>query len=110
MEKIFKAGSARESYNSSAGYKLVSNGMDKNMEYTNAHLFYKGKSVIVDYEWTLHPYGVQRTIDEKIVPFEICPYDGDIAVGCAKLDPRSNKVDLENLIQEIENILAVEGK
>jgi len=105
-----KRKSIRERYNSSAGYKLASNGMDQNMEYVNAHLFYKGRSVIVDYEWTLHPYGVQRTGDEKIVPFEICPYNGDIAIGCAKLDPRSNKVDIESLIQEIDNILAVEGK
>lgn len=73
----------------------------------NAHLSYKGKSVIVDYEYCLHCY--TDTHDGK-VPFEVYPYYSDIAVGYAKLDSKVNKVDLEDLIKELDKLLEDETK
>lgn len=68
----------------------------------NAHLSYRGKSVIVDYEHCLHDYS---PIPEGIVPFEVYPYSGDVAIGCAKLDSDFHKVDLEDLIKELDKLL-----
>lgn len=68
----------------------------------NAHLSYRGKSVIVDYEHCLHDYS---PIPEGIVPFEVYPYYSDIAVGYAKLAEGFHKVDLEDLIKELDKLL-----
>lgn len=69
---------------------------------TNAHLFYRGKSVIVDYEHCLHCY---RHIPEGTVPFEVYPYGYDIVVDYAKLDEGFNKVNLEDLINKLDKLL-----
>lgn len=73
-----------------------------NGRFINAHLFYKGKSVIVDYEHCLHCY---RSIPEGTVPFEVYPYGYDIIVDYAKLDEHFNKVNLEDLINRLDKLL-----
>ena len=69
---------------------------------TNAHLSYKRKSIIVDYEHCLHGYSF---IPEGTVPFEVFPYADDIAVDYAKLDEGFNKVNLEDLINKLDKLL-----
>ena len=77
-----------------------------NTHFCNAHLAYKGHSVIVDYEWCLHLYdkGFQAKAVNTIVPFE-----GDIGVSYAKLSTY-NKVDLSDLISKLDNIIEEEIK
>lgn len=77
----------------------------------NAHLSYKGRSVIIDYEWILHVYD-NADIDEgkaaNLVPFEVYPYATDIHVGYAKLDTRFRKVDLSDLISKLDEAIKKE--
>lgn len=75
--------------------------------YTNSHLSYKGRSVIVDYEHFLHAYA---SIPSNTVPVEMYPYDGDIYLTYIKLDERFNKVDIEELIKDLDEALENEGK
>lgn len=70
--------------------------------FVNAHLFYRGKSVIVDYEHCLHCY---RHIPEGTVPFEVYPYADDIIVDYAKLDSYFKKVNLKDLIDRLDELL-----
>lgn len=77
----------------------------------NAHLAYKGRSVIVDYEWCLHLYekDFQAKAVNTIVPFEVYPCRGDVGVSYAKLSTY-NKVDLSDLISKLDNIIEEEIK
>lgn len=79
--------------------------------FCNAHLSYKGHSVIIDYEWILHVYD---NIDEgkvaNLVPFEVYPYATDIHVGYAKLDTRFRKVDLADLISKLDEAIEKESE
>lgn len=70
--------------------------------YTNYHLSYKGRSVIVDYEHILHAYG---TIPSNTVPIEMYPYGDDIYFTYIKLDERFEKVDIEELIKDLDEAL-----
>lgn len=86
-------------------YMDVKNGMH---HYCNAHLSYRGRSVIIDYEWALHAYD-SANVDKKkaanLVPFEVYPYDIDIYVGYAKLDVEFGKVDLSDLISKLDKAI-----
>lgn len=76
----------------------------------NAHLSYKGYSVIIDYEWDLHVYdNISEKKASNLVPFEIYPYATDIYVGYAKLDPEFGKVDLTDLISKLEDAIKEEN-
>lgn len=89
-------------------YMDVENGMH---HYCNAHLSYKGRSVIIDYEWILHAYD-STDVDKKkaanLVPFEVYPYATDIYVGYTKLDAKSEKVDLVDLISKLDKAIEKE--
>lgn len=91
-------------------YMDVENGMH---HYCNAHLSYKGRSVVIDYEWILHAYD-SADMDEKkaanLVPFEVYPYATDIYVGYAKLDTEFKKVDLVDLISKLDKAIEQEFK
>lgn len=79
-----------------------------NYHLCNAHLSYKGRSVIIDYEWCLHSYDLDRVIKKKaegLVPFEVYPYEDDIYVGYVKIDTTFNKIDLSDLISKLDNII-----
>lgn len=82
-----------------------------NYHLCNAHLSYKGHSVIIDYEWCLHHYA---SIEEKkannVVPFEVYPYRDDICVGYVKIDTTFNKVDLSDLISKLDKLIKEEEK
>ena len=74
----------------------------------NAHLYYKGRSVIIDYEWCLHPYDLDSEIkkrDEGFVPFEVYPYDNCIYVGYVHTDSKFKKADIGELISILDNII-----
>lgn len=94
---------------------FINNGVyrDSNNKpkYCNAHLSYKGRSVIIDYEWFLHAYD-STDINEKkaanLVPFEVYPYATDIYVGYAKLDVEFRKVDLSDLISKLDEAIKKE--
>lgn len=77
-----------------------------NYHLCNAHLAYKTRSVIIDYEWCLHDYDndFKAKLSTTMVPFEIYPYRDDIAVGYAK---RSiyDKVDLSDLISKLDKLI-----
>ena len=79
----------------------------------NAHLSYKGRSVIIDYEWILHAYD-SANVDKKkaanLVPFEVYPYDIDVYVGYAKLDTEFGKVDLADLISKLDEAIEKESE
>lgn len=80
-------------------------GMDGTI--LNAHISYKGRSVIVDYEHCLHPYGHLADYDgnEKFVPFEFYPYGDDIYVGYVPLDEKFGKADISELMKLIDEAL-----
>ena len=79
--------------------------------YCNTHLSYKGRSIIIDYEWILHVYD---NVDEKkaanLVPFEVYPYGTDIYIGYAKLDNKFRKVDLSDLISKLDKAIEKESE
>lgn len=81
--------------------------------FCNAHLSYKGRSIIIDYEWILHDYDstdVNKKKAANLVPFEVYPYDINIYVGYAKLDTEFEKVDLVDLISKLDEAIEEESK
>ena len=82
-----------------------------NRHFSNAHLAYKDRSVIIDYEWCLHCYDddVKAKYSTTLVPFEIYPYRDDIVVGYAKLSIY-DKVDLSDLISKLDKLIEEEEK
>ena len=79
----------------------------------NAHFFYKGRSVIIDYEWYLHPYDLDSDIKKRtegFVPFEVYPYGDDIYVGYVNANNSFNKADMSELISILNDIIEKEDK
>lgn len=89
-------------------YDLAYNGMGGNGKLLNAHISYKGRSVIIDYEFCLHPYDHLKKDRNKVVPFEVFPYGGDIYVGYVEVDNGFHKADIGKLIEAIDEALAEE--
>lgn len=84
-----------------------------NKHYCNAHLFYKGRSVIIDYEWYLHAYDLDNKINcmsEGLVPFEVYPHGDDIYVGFVPIDDQYKKADIVKLISILDDIIENEDK
>lgn len=75
--------------------------------FPNAHLSYKGRSIVVDYEHILHVY---FNIPQSYVPYEIYPYNGDAYLDYAPLDKKLQKVDISNLLEKVDELLNVEEK
>ena len=71
-------------------------------KYVNAHLFYKGLSIIIDYEKILHVYCDAVMNDDTIIPFEIYPYGDDLHVGYVTVDPHYHKVDIAEVLKQID--------
>lgn len=76
----------------------VFNGMyydaNSNKHLCNAHLSYKGRSVIIDYELYLHSYLLDSDAKkqaEGCVPFEVYPYENDVYVGYVHTDSHFKK-------------------
>lgn len=79
----------------------------------NAHLSYKGRSVIIDYEWSLHCYDQDdknKRKAESLVPFEVYPYGDDIYVGYVHTDNFFGKADMYELISILDTIIKNEDK
>lgn len=76
----------------------------------NAHLSYKGRSVIIDYEFCLHCYSeLKRSSRNEFVPFEIYPYGyGDIYIGYVEVDKTFHKADMEKLIEILDEAIKEE--
>lgn len=74
-------------------------------EILNAHISYKGRSIIVDYEFYLHCYDHVRSKEDTAVPFEMYPYGDDIFVGYVPLDDKFKKADMGKLIEIVEEAL-----
>lgn len=101
---------------------FINNGVyrDSNNKpkYCNAHLSYKGRSVIIDYEWILHAYDSTDVNEKKaanLVPFEMFPYgrfpyEADIYVGYAKLDDMFGNIDLADLISKLDEAIKKESE
>lgn len=85
------------------GIGYGADGMDGKI--LNAHISYKGRSVIVDYEYCLHDYSRLKSEDNKAVPFEMYPYGDDIYVGYVSIDERYKKADISELIKLIDEAL-----
>lgn len=90
--------------------RFTGNGFLRNEEtnkrsLTNAHIAYKNRSVIVDYEHCLHYYDKQ--IPEGTVPVEMYPYQDDISLTYVKLG-KYGKVDIEDLIRVLDEELSRE--
>ena len=49
-------------------YDLAYNGMGGNGKLLNTHISYKGRSVIIDYEFCLHPYDHLKRIGIRLSP------------------------------------------
>lgn len=95
-----------------AKYNSALNGIGyvngNNGEILNAHMSYKGRSIIIDYEFCLHLYSDLKKDRNKFVPFEIYPYGDDIYVGYVGVDEDFHKADIEKLIKEIDKALEEE--
>ena len=89
-------------------YDLAYNGKGEDGKFLNAHISYKGRSVIIDYEFCLHPYDHLKKDRNKVVPFEVFPYGGDIYVGYVEVDNGFHKADIGKLIEAIDEALAEE--
>ena len=75
----------------------------------NAHLSYKGRSVIIDYEFCLHCYSNLKKVSNDFVPFEIYPYGyNDIYVGYVEVDKTFHKADMEKLIELLNEAIKEE--
>lgn len=75
---------------------------------SNAHISYKGRSIIIDYEWCLHPYDLDSDIKKKaegLVPFEVYPYDECIYEGYVHTDSIFKKADIRELISILDDII-----
>jgi hypothetical protein len=84
------------------------NGINK---ICNAHISYKGRSIIVDYEHCLHCYPPEVLSDKTKVPCEMYPYEDDIVVFYAKMDKdHDSLVDIMDVILEANKCLASEDK
>ncbi len=81
--------------------------MEKNskISYTNAHLYYKGLSIIIDYEKTMHAYSDELMNDDTTIPFEIYPYADDLYLGYAQVDPYFGAVDISEVLKQIDEAL-----
>ena len=79
-----------------------------NCDILNAHFSYKGRSVIIDYEFCLHAYNHLKEDRNKFVPFEMYPYGDDIYVGYVEVDENFHKADMEKLIMYLDEVLAEE--
>lgn len=92
------------------GACIADNG---NRQLCNAHLSYKGRSVIIDYEWYLHAYDRDdkaNYISEGLVPFEVYPHGDDIYVGYVHTDSKYKKADISELISTLDDIIENEDK
>ena len=79
----------------------------------NAHLSYRGRSVIIDYEWFLHCYDNKdktKKRAEELVPFEVYPYKTDIYVGYVHIDKHFGKADMVELMAILDTIIKSEDK
>lgn len=98
-------------YNIAKRYNNAYNGTaffeeENKTVYLNAHFVYKGVSVIVDYEHTLHLYEKGDYDPNKEVPIEMYSKEyGDYALGFVKLDDVYRKVDMVELIKAVEKMI-----
>lgn len=79
----------------------------------NAHLSYKGRSIIIDYEWCLHSYDLDSEIKKRaegFVPFEVYPHGDCIYVGYVHIDSEYKKADIGELISILDDIIENEDK
>lgn len=97
--------------------KIMFNGIYKdiysNNQFCNAHLFYKGLSIIIDYEWCLHNYDENDKIDKKtedLVPFEVYSHNGGIYVGYVHINNAFDKADMAELISTLDDIIENKDK
>ena len=89
------------------------NDIDGESHFCNAHLFYKNRSVIIDYEWCLHDYDLDdmtNVMSKGLVPFEVYPHGDDIYVGYVHTDSRYKKADISELISILDDIIENEDK
>lgn len=89
------------------------NNTNGESHFCNAHLSYKGRSVIIDYEWCLHAYDINNmtnAISEGLVPFEVYPHGDDIYVGYVSIDDNYKKADIAELISILDDIIENEDK
>ena len=81
-----------------------------NSSAVNARVSYKGRSIIIDYEFKLHHYALESEYrKEGIVPVEMYPYGDDVVVGYIPVDERFGVADIEKIVEWAEEVLAVES-
>ena len=99
-------------YNIGKRYNNAHNGTaffeeENKTVYLNAHFVYKGVSVIVDYEHTLHIYKKGDYDPDKEVPVEMYSKEyGDYILEFVRLDDVYKKVDMVELIKIIEKAIS----
>ena len=72
----------------------------------NSRVSYKGRDIILDYEFELHHYHLKNEYQkEGLVPVEMYPYQDDIIVGYIPVDERFGVVQLEELIKWVDEVL-----
>jgi hypothetical protein len=72
----------------------------------NSRVSYKGRDIILDYEFELHDYHLKNEYQkEGLVPVEMYPYQDDIIVGYIPVDERFGVVQLEELIKWADEVL-----
>ena len=81
-----------------------------NPKAVNSRISYKGRSIIIDYEFKVHHYALKSEYQkEGIVPVEMYPYGDDIVVGYVPVDEQFGVADVEKIVEWAEEVLAVES-
>ena len=82
-----------------------------NSNAVNSRISYKGRSIIIDYEFKLHYYHLKSEYQEKgLVPVEMYPYGDDIALGYVPVDEQFGVADVEKIVEWAEEALAKESE
>ena len=75
----------------------------------NAQISFAGRSILVDYEFNLHPYFNKEELKKQgLVPVEMYPYANDIQVGYVHVDEEFGAADLSEILCWASKMLAIE--
>lgn len=75
----------------------------------NAQITFMGRSIIVDYEFNMHPYLNKEELKKQgLVPVEMYPYAADITVGYVHVDDEFGAADIIEILHWANHMLAIE--
>lgn len=84
---------------------FVGNGFIDFGKLANAHLYYREKSITVDYEKVLNDYTEDIIKDTTKVPCEIFPYNHGLKTIFVSINSEWHQVDVEELIKKVNELI-----